>query len=145
MLRILILPAALVAGLALAVSSTADAAPLSSGLSGASGVAFGGTHIDIGVSVPIRGRHHRHARRTRVRHTGGYWVTEYRYENRRVYHGPELIGYDRHGYAVYSEGHWDIERVRVPVRRWVPHRRVVHRRVHRRPAGHITVGGRFRL
>ncbi len=140
MLRILILPAALVAGLALALPSTAEAAPLSSG---ASGVAFGGTHIGIGVSIPIGG--HRHAHRTRVRHTGGYWVTEYRYERRRVYHAPEFIGYDSHGHAVYSEGHWDVETVRVPVRRWVPHRRVIHRRVHRRPVGHVTIGGRFRL
>lgn len=69
MIRTLILPAALVAGLGLASAHRAEASPLSASHAVTAPYALGGLRIGIGVGIPIGGGH---------RHTvpTGYWTTQ---------------------------------------------------------------------
>lgn len=139
MLKKIIVPVIAAAAFALVAPATADASPLNP-VAGKSANVFG-PRIRIGgrITVPIGGRRHvRHVR------SGGYYQTVYETRIERVWHPGELIGYDSHGHAIYSRGHFDNVQHRVPVRVWVPYTTV--RRVHhRRPVGHISIGGSWRI
>ena len=100
--------------------------------------------------MPVRAHAHRRVRRRAVTYTGGYYKTVYETRIERVWHPREFVGYDSHGHAVYSPGHWDEVEVRVPVQVWVPRQRVVRRvvrsvRPYRRTTGYISVGGTVRV
>jgi len=155
-LRILLIPAALIAALAFADTPAAEASP--HGISGRTGIAFGPRVVvggSVGFPVGHRGhghrvRGHRHARghyREFVSYVGGYHETR----TREVEVPGRQIGYDFKGRPLYAGSRIEIEtyRVWIPRRRvvkrvWVPHR---HRYVgHRRGGrGYVAVGGRVRL
>ena len=139
MLKKILLPVVAAATFALVAPSTADASPMTPVKTPH---AFGGKwKIGVGVTVPIG---HRRARR--VRHVeSGYWKTVYETRVKKVWHAPELIGYDSHGHPVYSKGHYDYVEVRVPVRVWVSTVRRVYHRDYWGPRGHIHVGGVWRI
>ncbi len=69
MIRTLILPVALVAGLGFASADRAEASPLGATTALTSGHALGGVRVGIGVGIPIGGGH-RHSVPT------GYWTTQ---------------------------------------------------------------------
>ena len=140
----MLLPLALVLGGLLVLATNAEAAP-SSSLTPTPKAYFGGKvhgHGTVVVTAPIhRHRHHRAV----VRSCGHYeWRTE------RLWVDGELIGYDRFGRAIFTEGYWTTRRYRV----WVEapcHPRVrrghVRRYRHVHPAPpvhpHVSVGVGF--
>ena len=148
-LRAALIPVALVAGLAFAAND-AVASPITPGHGGA---VFGPRiHVGggIGIDIPLHVRSRRRAYRPAYRPArvvapapAGY----YRTVRERVWHPPELVGYDSHGYPAYSEGHWDYVERRV----WVPAPVVVRRPVMVRPRivprVHVGlgIGGRWRI
>jgi hypothetical protein len=102
-LKTLLLPVALVAGLALAAAPAALAAPLP-----AAPVALGGIHVGIGVGVrvPIGTRY--------SYPPAGYWTVR----TQTVWVGDQVIGYDVYGNPILSPGHYETQQIRV----WVPAR-----------------------
>ncbi len=135
-IRTLLIPVAAITLFAAAGTQDASAAPLRAG---PQAVHFGGVHLgfDVGLHAPIRAHHIRGRRIVRpIRR--GYWKTV----RERVYHAPELVGFDSHGHAVYSPGHYDYVERRV----WVPAPRIIRRRAFR-PRGHVSigVGGSWRI
>ena len=128
-IRTLLIPVAAITLFAVAGTQDASAAPLRAGPQSAH---FGGLRLgfDVGVHAPIGHRLHRGRRIVRpIRR--GYWRTI----RERVYHAPELVGYDSHGHEVYSPGHYDYVERRV----WVPAPRIVRPRIYR-PRGHVSIG-----
>lgn len=149
-LRILLIPAALIAALAFADTPDAEAHSFGKGISSQTGIAFG-PRIYVGgrVGFPIGHRRgHTHVRggyyREVVRYEGGYYETR----TRRVQVPGRQIGFGFDGEPLYAGTRTELEtyQVWVPRRRivqrvWVP-RRVIH---HRGPRGYVSVGGRVRL
>jgi len=130
LLRRALLPLAVVLALGLVSADLAQAAPTPVPTP-ASSVAFGGIHVGVGVAVPL-GPGPRRVRPHRRVHPHGRWIVE----QERVWVPGELVGYDRFGHPVVTEGFWTVERRRV----WVPVRRHVVRPARR---GHVAVGLHF--
>jgi hypothetical protein len=136
-LRTLLIPAAIMAALAVGFAETAEAAPFGSGVSAKAGMVFGpriyvGGHL--GVPVGHRGGYYRNV----VTYTGGYYVTR----TRQVQVPGEQIGWDFRGEPIYAGSRTELQTYRV----WVPKRRIVQRVwVPVRHRGYVTIGGRFRI
>lgn len=136
-LRHLLIPAAVLAALAVGFAEPAHAAPFGTAPAAKAGLVFG-PRIYVGgrLGVPVghRGGYYRDV----VRYTGGYYVTR----TREVEVPGEQIGWDFHGKPIYAGSRIEVQTYRV----WVPRRRIVERVwVPRRPRGFVTVGGRFRI
>ena len=140
-LRSVVLPLVLVAGLAFALAPDAEAGPIT-GIVQAPNIHAGPVHVAVGVGVrgpvvPVRRHHAGHRYRVRP---AGRWVIQ----DEHVWVPGEMIGYDSHGHEIYTEGRWIVERRRV----WVPAPRVIHhhhRRGYVRPRtrGYVRVGAHF--
>lgn len=131
---------AIVAAGTLALAEPAHASsPYAPGLAAGNGLVMGGrVVVGGGVHIPV-------GRSSRAYDGGvveyGHWETRYR--EVRVYQPGPLLGYDRHGRAIYGEGHYVVHHE--PYQVWVVERRV--HRVHRvvRPVGYISLGGFWRI
>lgn len=137
--RSLFLPLALVAGSAVAAVE-ASAAPMSASRGPA--LLGGRVHVGagVGVDIPIHGGSTYGP--SHVVQPSGYWTTV----SERIWQPGQLIGYDRFGQPIMSQGQWQVVQRQV----WVPQTHVVHyqpRRYYRRPFGniHIGLGGRWRI
>ena len=138
--RLLLIPAALLAALALAPVERAEASPHGARAVASTGLHFGHhrrrVHVGARVGFPIgrRGGYYREV----VEYVGGYHETRHRDVE---VHGKQ-IGWDFEGKPLYAGSRIEHQDYQV----WVPRRRIVRRVwVPRRARGYVTVGGRVRV
>jgi hypothetical protein len=144
MIRNLILPVALVAGLGLACAGTAQASPIASGAR-ATSASLGGIHIGGGVGFPIGGPRYG---------PSGYWTTQtvpvqvqvQVPHTVAVQVRDHVIGTDMYGQPIWSfrteyqtHYHTEYQTQWVTQQVWVPTYTNYHR-----PQGWLGVGFRFR-
>lgn len=151
-LRILLLPATLLAALAFVAPPEAQASPhgrrhgralhqghgrhLHHGHGRRLHARRGGAFVGGAVTIPIRqrGGYYREV----VEVVGGYYETR----AREVEVPGRQIGFDRHGHPIYAGSRVVLEHYEV----WVPRRRIVRQVwVPARPVGVVTIGARVRI